>query len=100
MARFLTSSPQLAPIWSWEMSLTSTPTASTIACFTSSLWATVSSSVWIRIDLSPAVETTGASAFLMPRSPTTSRSLSALSWVTWDLSRLTVNWLPPVNSRP
>ena len=59
MARSLTSSPQLAPIWSWEMSSAVTPTVSMIAWVTSALSASVSSSVWIRIELSPAVVTTG-----------------------------------------
>ena len=100
MARFLTSSPQLAPIWSWEMSSWVTPTVSMIAWVTSALSALVSSSVWTRIELSPEVVTTGVSAFWMPRPPTASRSASALSWVTWSLDSVTLYWVPPVNSMP
>ena len=100
MARSLTSSPQLAPIWSWEMSSSVTPTVSMIAWVTSALSALVSSSVWTRIEFSPEVVTTGVEAFLMPRSPTASRSASALSWVTFSLGSVTLYWVPPVNSMP
>ena len=48
----------------------------------------------------PAVVTWGDAAPSTPAEPTASRSLSAFSWVICSEERLTVYWVPPVNSMP
>ena len=50
--------------------------------------------------LSPVVVTTGELAPSMPVAATASRSLSALSWVTWSDGKLTRYCAPPSNSMP
>jgi hypothetical protein len=47
----------------------------------------------------PEVDTTGASAFWMPRPPTASRAASACSCVA-PSAIVTLYWVPPVNSIP
>ena len=95
-----TSLPQLGPISSVEMSPFVTPTDCSIAVPISLPSVGVSGSVSMMMLFLPAVVTTTCWAAAIPVPETSSRSLSALSWVTWPLGMETVNCAPPRNSRP
>ena len=71
-----------------------------MASTTVALDSSVSASVWIRIASVPEVVTTGDAAASTPVAATSSRSWSAVSWVTWSAGRVTRNSAPPVNSMP